>query len=52
MHNHNDKYLARLRFEPGPFRLQAPVDANEPSGLTDGSRDYALFLSNDFEGSL
>ena len=26
MHNHNDKYPARPGFEPGPSRLQAPVD--------------------------
>ena len=32
MHNHNDKYLAQPGFEPGAFRLQAPVDTNEPSG--------------------
>ena len=32
MHNHDDKYLSRPGFEPGTPRLQAPVDANEPSG--------------------
>ena len=32
MYNHDDKYLARPGFEPGTFRLQAPVDTNEPSG--------------------
>ena len=32
MHNHNDKYPARPGFEPGPSRLQAPVDMNKPSG--------------------
>ena len=31
MHNHNDKYPARPGFEPGPSRLQAPDDTNEPS---------------------
>ena len=32
MHNHDDKYLPRPRFEPGTPMLQAPVDMNEPSG--------------------
>ena len=32
MHNHDDKYPARPRFEPGTSRLQAPVDTNVPSG--------------------
>ena len=32
MYSHNDKYPTRPRFEPGTFRLQAPVDTNEPSG--------------------
>ena len=32
MLNDNDKYPARPGFEPGPSRLQAPVDTNEPSG--------------------
>ena len=31
MHNHDYKYPARPGFEPGTFRLQAPVDTNEPS---------------------
>ena len=30
MHNHDDKYPARLGFEPGTPRLQAPVDTNGP----------------------
>ena len=30
MHNHDDKYSARPRFEPGTSMLQAPVDTNEP----------------------
>ena len=30
MHSHDDKYPARLGFEPGTSRLQAPVDKNEP----------------------
>ena len=32
MHNHDDKYPARPRLEPGASRLEAPVDTNEPSG--------------------
>ena len=32
MHNHDDKYPARKRFEPGTSWLQAPVDMSEPSG--------------------
>ena len=32
MHKHDDKYPPRPGFKPGTFRLQAPVDANEPSG--------------------
>ena len=32
MHNHDDKYLARPRFEPATSRLQAPVDTRETSG--------------------
>ena len=32
MHNHDDKYQARPGFKPGTYRLQAPVDMNEPSG--------------------
>ena len=32
MHNHDDKYPARPRYEPGTSRLQALVDTNEPSG--------------------
>ena len=32
MHNHDDKYPARLGFEPGTSRLQALVYMNEPSG--------------------
>ena len=32
MHNHDDKYPARPRFEPATSRLQTPVDTNEPSG--------------------
>ena len=32
MHNHDDKYPARPGFEPGTYRLQAPVDTNEPLG--------------------
>ena len=31
MHNHDDKYPARLGFEPDTSRLQSPVDMNEPS---------------------
>ena len=30
MHNHDDKYPPRLKFEPGIFRLQNTVDTNEP----------------------
>ena len=32
MHNHDVKYRSRPGFEPGTFRLQSPVDTNEPSG--------------------
>ena len=32
MHSNDDKYPARPGFEPGTFRLQAPVDTNKPSG--------------------
>ena len=32
MHNDDDKYPARLGFEPGTSRSQAPVDTNQPSG--------------------
>ena len=32
MHNHEDKYPARPRFEPGTPRLQAPAYTIEPSG--------------------
>ena len=32
MHNHDDKYPARPRFEPVTSRLQAPFDKNEPLG--------------------
>ena len=32
MHNHDDKYPAKLGFESGTSRLQAPVDTSEPSG--------------------
>ena len=32
MRNHDDKYPSRPGFEPGTFRLQVPVDTNEPSG--------------------
>ena len=31
-HDHDDKYPARPGFESGTFRLQDPVDTNEPSG--------------------
>ena len=34
MHNHNDKYPAKLGFELGTSRFQAPVDTSEPSGPT------------------
>ena len=33
MHNHDDKYPARPGFEPGTFRLQAPVDTNVPAHM-------------------
>ena len=44
MHNHDDKYPARPRFEPetprsGTSRLQAPVDTNEPSGPVQNYND-------------
>ena len=46
MHNHDDKYPSRPRFEPGTPRLQAPVDTNEPSGpaLAIGVKPKLKFL--------
>ena len=45
MHNHDDKYPARLGFEPGISRLQAPVDTNEPSGPATGQNRPPICLT-------
>ena len=45
---HDDKYPARLGFEPGTSRLQAPVDAEKPSGLArseSGLLNLQLYLN-------
>ena len=45
MLNHNDKYPAWSGFEPGPSRLQAPVDTNEPSGSAFLRSSYSVLSS-------
>ena len=50
MHNHDDKYPARLEFEPGTSRFQAPVDTDELSGPAfhgDAHAELGIFTASE-----